>query len=148
MQGNIAEAESLLGGGAGTAAAPQGTAAPQPAAGASSVKGTVRLDPALRAKVQDTDTVYVFAQAPSGPRMPLAVMRAQVKDLPLQYALDDSMAMDPSMNLSRFPEVVVVARISKGGSAMPQSGDLQGKSGPVRPAAAAAVDVQISEVLP
>lgn len=148
MEGNIAEAESLLGGGKGTVAAPAATAAPQPVAGGAAVKGTVSIDQALRAKVQDTDTVFVFAQAPSGPRMPLAVLRAQVKDLPLQYALDDSMAMDPSMNLSRFSEVVVVARISKGGSAMPQSGDLQGKSAVVRTSAAAAVNVLISEVLP
>lgn len=144
MEGNIAEAESLLGEAKGA------TPAPVPAAQASAVtvKGTVRLEQGLRTRVQDTDTVFVFAQAPSGPRMPLAVLRAQVKDLPLSYALDDSMAMDPSLTLSRFPEVVVVARISKGGSAMPQSGDLQGISGPVRPADAAAVDVLISEMLP
>jgi cytochrome c-type biogenesis protein CcmH len=144
MEGNIAEAEGLLGMTPGQAAAPSAPAARTSAA----VKGTVRLDQALRARVQDTDTVFVFAQAPSGPRMPLAVLRAQVKDLPLQYALDDSMAMDPSLNLSRFSEVVVVARISKGGSAAPQSGDLQGRSTVARTSAAAAVDVLISEVVP
>lgn len=141
MEGNIAEVEGLLGIAPGTAALPSAPAA-------AAVKGTVRLDQSLRGRVQDSDTVFVFAQAPSGPRMPLAVLRAQVKDLPLQYALDDSMAMDPAMNLSRFPEVVVVARVSKGGSAMPQSGDLQGSSAVVRTSAAAAVDVLISEVLP
>jgi cytochrome c-type biogenesis protein CcmH len=144
MESNIAEAEGLLGEVPRAGAAPSGPAARTAAA----VRGTVRLDQALRARVQDTDTVFVFAQAPSGPRLPLAVMRAQVKDLPLQYALDDSMAMDPSMNLSRFSEVVVVARISKGDSAAPQSGDLQGRSTLVRPSAAAAADVVISEVVP
>ena len=102
----------------------------------------------LRAKVQDTDTVFVFAQAPSGPRMPLAVMRAQVKDLPLEYTLDDSMAMNPAMTLSSLPEVIVVARVAKGGGPMAQSGDLQGRSGPIRPAGGAAVDVLIGEVVP
>jgi cytochrome c-type biogenesis protein CcmH len=152
MEGNIAEAENLLGGGAGAAAAPQedvASAAPATAAaGSATVKGTVRLDQALRARVKDSDTVFVFAQATSGPRMPLAVLRAQVKDLPLQYTLDDSMAMNAAMNLSSVPEVLVVARVSKGGSAMPQSGDLQGRSGPVRTAAAAPVDIVISEVVP
>ncbi|MGE0372477.1 MAG: tetratricopeptide repeat protein, partial [Gammaproteobacteria bacterium] len=142
MEGNIAEAESLLGESGGT---PSVSAPP---AAAAALKGTVRLDQALRGRVQDTDTVFVFAQAPNGPRMPLAVLRAQAGDLPLQYALDDSMAMDPSLNLSRFAEVVVVARVSRDGSAMPRSGDLQGRSAVVRTAAGAPVDVVISEVLP
>jgi len=143
MEGNIAEAENLLGeSGGGTPTSP-----PPPAA-AAGVKGTVTLDPSLRGRVQDTDAVFVFAQAPSGPRMPLAVVRAQVKDLPLQFTLDDSRAMDPSLSLSRFSEVVVVARVSKGGSAMPQSGDLQGRSALVQTAGAAPIDVRIGEVLP
>lgn len=144
MEGNIAEAESLLGeSGGGTLSSP-----PPPPAAAVAVKGTVSLDPSLRGRVQDTDTVFVFAQAPSGPRMPLAVVRAQVKDLPLQFTLDDTLAMDPALSLSRFSEVVVVARVSKGGSAMPQSGDLQGRSAIVQTAGAAPVDVRIGEVLP
>lgn len=144
MEGNIAEAESLLGeSGGGTPSSP-----PPPPAAAVAVKGTVSLDPSLRGRVQDTDTVFVFAQAPSGPRMPLAVVRAQVKDLPLQFTLDDTLAMDPALSLSRFSEVVVVARVSKGGSAMPQSGDLQGRSAIVQTAGAAPVDVRIGEVLP
>lgn len=152
MEGNIAEAESLLGGGGTAGATRQEASAPAAsapaAAGGAAIKGTVRLDPSLRAKVQDTDTVFVFAQAPSGPRMPLAVMRAQVKDLPLEYTLDDSMAMNPAMTLSSLPEVIVVARVAKGGGPMAQSGDLQGRSGPIRPAGGAAVDVLIGEVVP
>lgn len=144
MEGNIAEAENLLGeSGGGAPSSP-----PPPPAAAAAVKGTVTLDPSLRGRVQDTDTVFVFAQAPSGPRMPLAVVRAQVKDLPLQFTLDDSLAMDPALSLSRFSEVVVVARVSRGGSAMPQSGDLQGRSALVQTAGAAPIDVRIGEVLP
>ena len=60
--------------------------------------------------------------------MPLAVLRKQVRDLPVSFALDDSMAMAPGMNLSAFPRVVIGARISKAGSATPQAGDLQGAS--------------------
>jgi cytochrome c-type biogenesis protein CcmH len=60
-------------------------------------------------------------------------MRKQVKDLPIQFALDDSMAMSPQMKLSNFDEVVVVVRVSKTGNAMPQPGDLQGMSSPVKP---------------
>jgi cytochrome c-type biogenesis protein CcmH len=63
--------------------------------------------------------------------MPLAILRKQVKDLPLNFSLDDSMAMSPQMKMSNFDQVVVVVRISKSGNAMPQPGDLQGMSKPL-----------------
>jgi cytochrome c-type biogenesis protein CcmH len=58
--------------------------------------------------------------------MPLAVLRRQAKDMPLQFKLDDSMAMQQQVKLSSFDQVVVVARVSKSGSPMAQPGDLQG----------------------
>ena len=63
--------------------------------------------------------------------MPLAILRKQAKDLPVQFVLDDSMAMTPTMRLSSFPDVIVGARISKSGDAMPQKGDLQGATRPL-----------------
>ena len=101
--------------------------APVPAAGAS-VEGTVALAPQLKDKAAAGDTVFVFARAAEGPRMPLAIMRLQVKDLPAKFRLDDTQAMAPAFKLSNFPEVVVGARVSKSGSATPQSGDWQGAS--------------------
>jgi cytochrome c-type biogenesis protein CcmH len=59
------------------------------------------------------------------------VLRRQVRDLPVAFSLDDSMAMAPGLKLSGFPRVVVGARISRSGSATPQPGDLQGISAPV-----------------
>lgn len=115
------------------APAPQGKEAPQPtAAGATAagatVHGMVRLDPALAARVAPTDTVFVFARAQQGPRVPLAVLRLQVKDLPAKFALDDSLAMAPQFRLSGFKSVLVNARVSKSGNATPSSGDLEGQS--------------------
>jgi cytochrome c-type biogenesis protein CcmH len=56
-----------------------------------------------------------------------------VRDLPRDFVLDDTMAMAPGVTLSSAKEVVVEARVSKGGSATPASGDLVGKSAPVAP---------------
>jgi cytochrome c-type biogenesis protein CcmH len=101
--------------------------------GKEQITGTVTLSAAMKAKANPTDTVFVLARAVQGPKMPLAILRKQVQDLPLQFALDDSTAMAPQMKLSNFDEVVVVVRVSKSGNAMPQPGDLQGMSGPVKP---------------
>ena len=90
--------------------------------------GTVTLSPKLKGRAAADDTVFIFARAAQGPRVPLAVLRKKVRDLPVSFSLDDSMAMAPGMNLSAFARVVVGARISKSGSAAPQSGDLQGAS--------------------
>lgn len=86
---------------------------------------SVNIDKTIHDKVTDSDTVFVFAKAISGPPMPLAVVRKQVKDLPLDVVLDDNMAMMPTMTLSNFKKVQLVARISKSGSVKAQSGDLQ-----------------------
>ena len=104
----------------------------EPAAGGGRLSGTVRLSPALAGKAAPEDTVFIFARAVQGSRMPLAIVRRQVKDLPYSFVLDDSQAMSPEMKLSKFTEVVVSARISKAGNAVPQSGDLQGVSKAVK----------------
>lgn len=85
----------------------------------------VSLDKSKLSNVSRDDTVYIFARALQGPPMPLAVVRKQVKDLPLEVVLDDSMAMTPTMKLSSFNQVQIVARVSKSGIAKAQSGDLE-----------------------
>jgi cytochrome c-type biogenesis protein CcmH len=104
----------------------------QPVTSSAQIAGVVKLSPALAGKVNPTDTVFVFAKAVSGPPMPIVVIRAQVKDLPQQFILNDSMAMMPTIKLSNFQEVVVGAKISKSGSATPQSGDLRGEVASVK----------------
>lgn len=113
-----------------------------------SITVTVKLSDKNKAQVSPTDFVLVYARAATGPRMPLAIVRKQVKDLPITITLDDSMAMQPSMKLSNFPEVNILARISKLGQAMPQSGDIQGQFGPVSVQSTKSVTVIIDKVLP
>ena len=124
--------------------------APKASAGAAKsagVSGTIRLAPALAARAGPDDTVFVLARPAQGSRMPLAAVRVKVKELPLAFAFDDSMAMSASAKLSDFAEVVVAARISKTGNVVPQGGDLEGVSKPVRPGAAGIV-VEIGNVIP
>jgi len=120
------------------------TVAGKPAPGR--VSGTVTLDAALRARAAPEDTVFVYARAAQGPRMPLAIVKVQVKDLPYNFSLDDSMAMRPEMKLSAFNEVIVAARVSRSGSAKPAAGDLEGASAKVSPGADG-VTVAINQVV-
>jgi cytochrome c-type biogenesis protein CcmH len=85
----------------------------------------VSLSPELQSEVADNDSVFIFAKAKSGPPMPLAASRQSVAALPITVKLDDSMAMLPQMKLSSFDQVLLGARISKSGEAIPQPGDLE-----------------------
>ena len=112
------------------------------------VRLMVSLDESLQDQVAGEDTLFVLARAFNGPRIPLAVVRRQARDLPLTLALDDDMAMVPEMNLSKFDQVVVVAKISKSGDATTKSGDLIGQVSPVSPGQDTLVEVVISERVP
>ena len=127
---SIADAQKL----AGFSARPEPAQKAAPAAAA--VSGTVSLAPALAGKASPDDTVFIFARPAEGSRMPLAVMRKRVRDLPTAFKLDDSMAMTPAAKLSGHERVVVGARISKSGNPAVQPGDLEGLSAPVKPGAA------------
>ena len=107
-------------------------AAPAVAAGPA-VSGSVSLAPGLAAKLKPTDTVFILARAANGPRMPLAVLRKQVQDLPMSFSLDDSMAMAPTAKISDHAQVIVTARVSRSGDALAQPGDPVGESAPVAP---------------
>lgn len=97
-----------------------------PSPAAASIAVEVSLAPELQKSAGANDTVFVYAQALSGPQMPLAIVRKQVSELPLTVNLTDAMAMMPTMKLSNFEQVKLLARISKSGDAMKQSGDLIG----------------------
>jgi cytochrome c-type biogenesis protein CcmH len=103
------------------------------ASSALNVSGQISLSAALKAKTSPNDAVFVYATPGNGDRMPLAIMKTTVSQLPLNFTLDDSTAMTPDRKLSTAGEVFIKVRVSKSGNAMPQSGDLTGGSeGPVK----------------
>ena len=138
---------------ASTASAPPPTATATTATTATmgaSVTGKVMLAPDVAAKLSAGDTLFVFARAKEGPRMPLAVMRIpapKANEFPVAFNLTDAMAMAPGMNLSSFPQVVIEARISKSGNAQLQPGDISGISDAVK-TSARDVMVTLSKVAP
>lgn len=149
VSAGIAEARAMVpAGSAPRSESAAGDREPQTASAArKTVSGTVSLSAGLVGKASPSDALFVFARAPEGPKMPLAVLRLQAKDLPAQFSLDDSMGMSPAVKLSSYSEVVVGARISKSGTASPQSGDLQGTSAAVK-VGSSGVKVVIDKVVP
>ena len=129
---NVEEARKLAGAG--------------PVAKHPGLRGTVRLSPKFKEKFAPGDTVFIYARAAEGPAMPLAVLRRSARELPVDFALDDSLAMAPGMAISAHPRVVISARVSRSGNAKPEPGDLQGASKPVANDAKGVV-VEINEVV-
>lgn len=124
-------------------------AVPQPAASktAASIAVRVSLAPGVAGKVGEKDTLFVFARAAQGPKMPLAVLKAKPSELPHLYVLSDANAMAPEMMLSKFEQIVVGARVSKSGSPVAQSGDLEGASAVVK-LGAKQVEIVIDRIVP
>ena len=116
------------------------------AAAAGGVSGVVTLSAKLVKDASPEDTLFIFARPASGSRMPLAILRKKVKDLPIQFVLDDSQAMSPAAKLSQAGTIVVGARISKSGQAIPAKGDLAGLSKPVT-VGASGLAIEINEVV-
>ena len=113
INGSIADARRRSG----------GAADPRAVQGAG-VAGRVSIDAALRGEVRDEDTVFVFARAVSGQGAPLAILRLRAGDLPADFLLDDSLAMQGGVPLSAHKAVLLGARISRSGNAAPRPGDL------------------------
>ncbi|MGE3846216.1 MAG: c-type cytochrome biogenesis protein CcmI [Gammaproteobacteria bacterium] len=132
---------------AGGSLTPATDAATRPAAKVR-VKARIKLSPELAARARPGDALFVAARGVEGPPMPLAVSRHTVAELPLELTLDENMAMVPGHSLADVARFYLVARISQGGSANAQAGDLEGKSAEMAVADGAQVDITIDHVLP
>lgn len=118
-------------------------AAPSPEA----VSGEVALSGKVASQAKPDDLLFIFARPDEGSRMPLAVLRAQVSDLPLQFDFDDSMALPGGQKISAFATISVEARIAKAGKAQTSSGDLFGSVKGIKPGSKG-IKVVIDQVQP
>jgi len=110
------------------------------------IKGRIDIAPALKSRLADTDVLFLFARpGQSGP--PVAAIRASASQLPLEFELDDSAAMNPGNTLSQHKQVMLVARVSKSGNPMAQPGDLEGTVAAVK-VGATGVKVMIDQTRP
>jgi cytochrome c-type biogenesis protein CcmH len=87
----------------------------------------------------------VTGTGPGGP--PVAATRASAGQLPLEFVMDDSMAMNPGNTLSQHKQLMLVARLSKSGNPMAQPGDLEGRTLGVK-VGAKGVKLVIDQLLP
>jgi cytochrome c-type biogenesis protein CcmH len=146
MSSGVAEARSMI---AGKKSPSFGTAQDQtqPVAGGGQIAGVLKLSPALANKAEPTDSVFLTAKDMAGAHAPIAAIRAQVKDLPLSFTLDDSNVMMPPMKLSDYEKVMISAKISKSGNTKTQRGDLIGEVASVK-VGANSVQVVIDKIAP
>ncbi|UCB55577.1 MAG: c-type cytochrome biogenesis protein CcmI [Thiotrichales bacterium] len=114
----VATTDEILGTAATTTAA---------AAGGASLQVSVDINKDVRNRFSAGDAVFIYAKAAAGPKMPLAVQRLTLDQLPTTVTLDDSMAMMEGMNMSSFGSVVVSARVTTSGSAIAKAGDYIGE---------------------
>ena len=114
-------------------------------AAAISVKINVSVDKTIQQQANPDDTVFIYVQAVSGPKMPLAIVRKTVKELPIAVTLSDADGMMPNMKLSAFKQVKLLARISPSGNPMPQPGDWLGMVEQVKLADQKSYEIVISE---
>ena len=118
---------------AGASKTPPPTPQPKPSADPANAQksqavlsGRVSIDPSVKAHLAPTDVVFVYAIPSDGQRMPLAILRKTADQLPFDFVLDDSTAMNPANKLSSQTKVTLKARISKSGEAMTRPGDWTG----------------------
>lgn len=145
IEANIEEAKALAAGKAASSPSLTVVKATK-ATGPARVSGRVWLADDLLAKAGPDATVFIYARPANGSRMPVALLRKKVRDLPLNFSLDDTLAMVPDMKLSKFTEVVVGARVSERGDVTAHAGDLQALSAPLA-VGTQGIKLEISEVL-
>jgi len=107
------------------------------------IRGRVVLAAEAATLVRPDDTVFIFAKQSAQDRMPVMALRRSVADLPIDFALTDREMMVPGTLLADFEELLVMARVSRNGSAADTSAGLEAWSQPVLPADGGTIELTI-----
>ena len=105
---------------------PAEESAPEPAI---VVSVTVDISDELKQQMDGAQLLFIAARQVNGPPMPVAVQRIPVPaSFPVTVQLDDTTTMAAMAGLKEGMNIEVVARLSKSGGAIGQTGDLEGVS--------------------
>lgn len=143
---SVAEQIARADASAGNSSAAASSVASPARSSEASLQVEVTLAPALHDKLAPGDKLFVYARAPKGSSMPLAVARIEASRFPVTVTLNDAMAMTPTSTLSSLKEVFVGARISHDGEAIAQPGDLEGSAGVVAVDSKSPIEITINKV--
>ncbi len=89
----------------------------------------VTISDEILAKRSTEDFLMIYVKPAVGQPMPIAIEKLKIKDCSGQIILSDMNSIMPTKLLSEHDQVLVVARLSRTGSAMKQADDLQVVSG-------------------
>ncbi|MDG1904594.1 MAG: c-type cytochrome biogenesis protein CcmI [Arenicella sp.] len=89
------------------------------------IRVSVLIDPSIISQLDPQTLVFVIARAVDGPRAPLAVKRYRVSTLPAQLVLSDRDSMMEQLQLSKFENIEISARVSLSGQPIASAGDFQ-----------------------
>jgi len=110
---------------------PAGTESNVAESKAAELKVTVNVAMGDAVPASPNQTVFVYARAWQGPKMPVAIKKISVADLPTTVTLSESMAMMQGMTIATVGDIELVARLSLDGSPTSKPGDWQDSVGPV-----------------
>lgn len=111
------------------------------------IKVKIALAANLVDKIPNNATLFVFAKAASGPRMPLAVVKKNQFSFPLEVTLSEENSMVEALSLAQFEQVIVTVRISVDENVMSAAGELQGQSSTIEVKNSPEVTVLVDQLL-
>lgn len=108
---------------------------------------SVNISVAEQVEIPNSGFIIVYAQAVSGPQMPIAAIKMALTEFPFSTQISDANEMVQGLKLSDQSEFIIKVRISKTGDVMNKDGDWQGVSGIIKAGQTTPVNIIINEKL-
>ncbi|HEU4655492.1 MAG TPA: hypothetical protein VFS47_16005 [Steroidobacteraceae bacterium] len=128
--------------------APAAAANAAPASEQRSIHVSVTIAPSIQKQLASPLPLFVLARDPNGGGPPLAVQRHSTSEAPLTVELSERDAMLPTRTIASVPKVQVVARISRSGAPVAQSGDFYGDATYEFANGAGTLNIIVDQVVP